>query len=593
MAPAIVPEAARSVAHRDLPPVPPRPANLAEGEATASLVLFYQYVEPPWTDKEHRAALKKVIAIATENNVKGRGRCAKEGLNCTLTGPPEAVRGFCLGLRAWQPEIFQQTDFKITDHIAAKHAFRALTLRRTDELVAYGMANELAPALTSSSARHVEADEYHELMRDKDAVIIDVRNAYESAIGHFQPPTDGATLIDPKMRNSHEFPKWLNQPATQEKLNGKKVLMYCTGGIRCERASALLDTMARTSNGAFNPEDVVMVRGGIERYMKTFPTGGFWKGKNYLFDRRLEQLPEQKSADALEADVESWCAACKTPCGSYRGEFKCAGVLPPPIGACAVPVIVCRSCARSDAVDTSNLYCPLCEEGYVPAQAKPDIVGAKRKLVETLGSNPLQPQPTRTLPAAGTAAATDSATAQSRRERRDARAASAPPCSRLFVGSLPFATCASDVRAALEAAVARTRFASSGSGGSGSVVAIQWVSDPKAGLFYGSAFVEMDSIESARAVVLSAIATSGPRVLSAAACRISRKAAKRASKQKAAAAAAAADGALGSANGDAGVGEGLRVGGRKLRVAFSPAHASDVWPPPPGAERERPPVGMS
>ena len=66
--------------------------------------------------------------------------------------------------------------------------------------------------------------------------------------------------------------------------------MYCTGGIRCERASALLDTMARTSAGAFNPKDVVMVRGGIERYMKTFPEGGFWKGKNYLFDRRLEQV---------------------------------------------------------------------------------------------------------------------------------------------------------------------------------------------------------------------------------------------------------------------------------------------------------------
>ena len=62
-------------------------------------------------------------------------------------------------------------------------------------------------------------------MKDPEAVIIDVRNAYESAIGNFQPPKGGATLIDPKMRNSIEFPKWLNSEETQKKLTGKKVLV--------------------------------------------------------------------------------------------------------------------------------------------------------------------------------------------------------------------------------------------------------------------------------------------------------------------------------------------------------------------------------
>ena len=89
-------------------------------------------------------------------------------------------------------------------------------LKPTDELVAYGMADELAPALMTSRALHVEADEYHELMTQPNSVIIDVRNAYESAIGHFQPPPGGAELIDPKLRNSIEFPKWLNAPETQQ-----------------------------------------------------------------------------------------------------------------------------------------------------------------------------------------------------------------------------------------------------------------------------------------------------------------------------------------------------------------------------------------
>ena len=205
-------------------------------------------------------------------------------------------------LREWKPALFNNTDFKITDHVDASHGFKALTIRRTDELVAYGLADERAPSLEKSQAQHVDADQYHELMKDKDAVIIDVRNAYESAIGHFQPPPGGATLIDPKMRNSHEFPKWLNAPETKAKLHGKTVMMYCTGGIRCERATALLNQMTEAeADGSFKPKDVVMARGGIERYLKTFPKGGFWKGKNYLFDKRMEQVP---GAGGVVARVE-------------------------------------------------------------------------------------------------------------------------------------------------------------------------------------------------------------------------------------------------------------------------------------------------
>jgi predicted sulfurtransferase len=66
-------------------------------------------------------------------------------------------------------------------------------------------------------------------MSSDNTVIIDVRNAYESAIGNFCPPLGGAELIDPQMRNSIEFPKWLADEQTQKKLHGKKVLMYCTG----------------------------------------------------------------------------------------------------------------------------------------------------------------------------------------------------------------------------------------------------------------------------------------------------------------------------------------------------------------------------
>ena len=139
----------------------------------------------------------------------------------------------------------------------------------------HALYSEKAPSLKQFGGTHLEADQYHEAMKDPEAVIIDVRNAYESAIGHFKPPESGAKLIDPNMRNSIEFPKWLNSQETKKKLAGKKVLMYCTGGIRCERATALLNQMSAVGDD-LNLKGVYHCRGGIERYVKTYAEGGYW-----------------------------------------------------------------------------------------------------------------------------------------------------------------------------------------------------------------------------------------------------------------------------------------------------------------------------
>jgi predicted sulfurtransferase len=217
-------ENSRSVAFRDLPAIP----EGADDGNHGTILLMYQYVEPPWNKKEHKQALKRVIEIGTKFNITGRGRVAPEGVNVTLSGTPKDIRSFCYGLREWNP-VFNETDFKLTDFVPKSKLFKSLSIRKTEELVAYGLSGEKAPSLEKFAGVHLEADEYHKAMTDKDTVIVDVRNAYESAIGSFKPPEGGAQLIDPKMRNSIEFPKWLNDPATQEKLNGKKVLMYCTG----------------------------------------------------------------------------------------------------------------------------------------------------------------------------------------------------------------------------------------------------------------------------------------------------------------------------------------------------------------------------
>jgi predicted sulfurtransferase len=95
--------------------------------------------DPVWTKAEHKAALKKVIEIGTKYNVNGRGRVAQEGVNCTLTGTPNDIRSFCHGLREWK-DVFNETDFKITDGIPTDKLFKSLSIRKANELVAYGLA---------------------------------------------------------------------------------------------------------------------------------------------------------------------------------------------------------------------------------------------------------------------------------------------------------------------------------------------------------------------------------------------------------------------------------------------------------------------
>lgn len=158
--------------------------------------------------------------------------------------------------------------------------------------------------------------------------------------------------------------------------------MYCTGGIRCERATALLNQMSAVKE-ELKPKGVYHCRGGIERYVKTFPSGGFWKGKNYLFDKRMEQTPDVKPSDTVEKDISSRCCLCKSKWTVYRGQFKCSRSL------CGVPVIVCNSCQNKAIQKPGALVCDLCKEGYRAPSQVPDLVAMKRKAEELVADRPV------------------------------------------------------------------------------------------------------------------------------------------------------------------------------------------------------------
>lgn len=183
---------------------PTTKSSSAPQAETITLLLFYQYVEPPWTELQFRKAYEFVQSRGELYRLTGRMRVAREGLNCTLTGSYRDVRDWCNDLRQFDgrdlgnktvttaPDDgdetstvvteFANTEFKLTDDLPPKQRFPKLHAFEVVELVNYGLAGGRAPEIGVYGGRHLEPKEYHEKMCEEDTVIIDVRNHYEANV---------------------------------------------------------------------------------------------------------------------------------------------------------------------------------------------------------------------------------------------------------------------------------------------------------------------------------------------------------------------------------------------------------------------------
>ena len=256
---------------------------------------------------------------------------AREGYNATITSTYEGARAFCDDLSRIDAATFDGTiDFKYVDHLPRSHVMKGAKCWKVEEIVTYGMAEEDAPL--AKGATHLSPQKFHEALEDPSAVVIDVRNANETLIGRFAPP-GGAEYIDPRMRRSTEFPAWVRR--NKAKLEGKKILMYCTGGVRCERASAYLRSRGVTG-------DLCQLSGGIHRYQERFGNGGFFRGRCYVFDPRMAVgAPGEASPPIVGA-----CRRCGRAWDAY-GDERC--------DRCRMRLLVCDSC------DSAGLVCELCD----------------------------------------------------------------------------------------------------------------------------------------------------------------------------------------------------------------------------------------
>uniref|UniRef100_A0A6H1ZH43 Putative rhodanese domain-containing protein n=1 Tax=viral metagenome TaxID=1070528 RepID=A0A6H1ZH43_9ZZZZ len=236
------------------------------------------------------AGLRDHLEALCGADVRGTILVAHEGVNGTIAGPEEAIERVLAGLRAVSG--FADPDVKYST--ASAMPFHRLKVRVKPEIVTLGLP-DLDPA--ANAGTYVTPRDWNALIADPDTVVIDTRNDYEGEVGAF------AGAVQPNTRSFRDFPDWFRHEgrALLDRPGGRpKVAMYCTGGIRCEKATAFLK--------AEGIADVFHLQGGVLRYLETVPEAdSLWRGECFVFDERVAV------GHGLVQGVHALCRGCRMP----------------------------------------------------------------------------------------------------------------------------------------------------------------------------------------------------------------------------------------------------------------------------------------
>ena len=245
------------------------------------VLLYYLYV--PIENHEEFAA--EHLAACKELELKGRILVASEGINGTVSGTIEQTNQYMDMMRS--DSRFADIVFKIDE--ADGHAFKKMHVRPKNELVTLRLEDDINPNQTTGN--YLSPKEFFEQMQDENTVVLDARNDYEYDLGHFR----GA--VKPDITNFRDLPDWVRE--NKQMFEGKKILTYCTGGIRCEKFSGWL-----VKEGF---EDVSQLHGGIATYGKDPEVqGDLWDGQMYVFDERIAVPINQKEHVIVGRDIYLW-----------------------------------------------------------------------------------------------------------------------------------------------------------------------------------------------------------------------------------------------------------------------------------------------
>ncbi|MCR4264984.1 rhodanese-related sulfurtransferase [Nitratireductor sp. ZSWI3] len=234
---------------------------------------------------DHAALRAPLAAFCCERGIRGTLLLAAEGINGTVAGKPEAIEALIGHLRS----IPALADLDVKYSGAAEMPFHRMKVRLKREIVTMGVP-EIDPARHAGT--YVEPTDWNALISDPGTVVIDTRNQYEIAIGTF------AGAEDPHTETFRDFPAWAER--NLDRLQGRKVAMFCTGGIRCEKATAFMKLKG--------VDEVYHLKGGILKYLEEVPASeSLWQGECFVFDERVSVR------HGLTFGEASLCRACRHP----------------------------------------------------------------------------------------------------------------------------------------------------------------------------------------------------------------------------------------------------------------------------------------
>ena len=225
--------------------------------------------------------------ICEKNNIMGTILIANEGINGTISGKTNEINQTISLLKSDKRFTNIEIKYSSTD----KQPFHRMKVRLKKEIVTIGLP-EINP--NKKVGTYVKPEDWNDLISDPNVVVIDTRNKYETKIGSFQ------NALDPETSSFREFPDWVKKFKSSKENANKKIAMFCTGGIRCEKASSLM------KEEGF--EDVYHLQGGILKYLEIIDKeNSLWNGECFVFDQRV------CLTDELEVGSYKMCFACRMP----------------------------------------------------------------------------------------------------------------------------------------------------------------------------------------------------------------------------------------------------------------------------------------
>ncbi len=245
------------------------------------IIAFYHFTALD----DYRELKNPLLQLCQSQGIKGSILLASEGINGTVSGSRNGIDA----LINWFGSDARFKGISLKESYDDEQPFYRMKVKLKKEIVTMGVPG-VSPV--KQVGTYVSADKWNDLISDPEVLVIDTRNDYEVAVGKFQ------NAVDPHTETFREFPTYVKKNVDKSKY--KKVAMYCTGGIRCEKASSYM-----LSEGF---DEVFHLEGGILKYLETVPKEeSLWQGECFVFDNRVTVNHD------LEAGDYDQCYGCRRP----------------------------------------------------------------------------------------------------------------------------------------------------------------------------------------------------------------------------------------------------------------------------------------